>query len=211
MSMDTRAWALVLLILISLAGCDEPSGPVVPENYFPMELGDWWEYDQTVTRVFPDTSLRQEGTEEFLVVDITGDTCLVQRTLSIWYLNGEALEDTMYFVDSLRYVLNEDSVVFIQPEFEAVKILDLPLELGKTWDVYTVTGMGEDITTPAGVMENCAVVESYTTAGFGHYTFLVEETYCPAVGRIMLHSPNYQIVEAYILDVLYVLRGSSRL
>lgn len=205
----SRSVYLVPCLLLIWAGCgDDPSGPVIPADYFPMEVGDWWEYDQKATRIQPDTMVWQEGTERFEVTAVNGDSCTVSRSLSLWILHGELLEDTLLLSNEIRYVVTDNEVIMILSDsLSPEKILDFPLETGKTWGPYTVTEMGATVQTPAGAMEDCAVIGS-VSAEFGYTT---QEWYCPGIGAVRRYSPDYNVVSGFILEVDSALRSSSRL
>ncbi|MBD3278271.1 MAG: hypothetical protein GF388_08230 [Candidatus Aegiribacteria sp.] len=192
-----------------MIGCGESStGPSEEgSNYFPMQEGDWWEYSYTATRVSPDTLLWEEGSTYYDVLSVSGDTCRVQKTLKLWTINGQQ-QDTTVNYDTLTWISNSDSLVFLFNNGTGIKYLDLPLYVGKTWDDWTVESLSEEVTTPAGTFTDCALV---TTPNTPYNTDTCFE-YCPDIGEVRRYEKYSQLTgstNAY--DIFFNLTGSSYL
>ena len=206
--MKLTACLIAVSAVVFLSGCgDSPlSEPEVEENYFPMALGDWWDYDYSEYQTEPDSLLLHEGSEFNEVIAVSEDTFLVERTLSLWVFLGHVQPDTMVIVDTLTYLVNADSVFFYDTDSTGVKELDFPLELDKTWGDYTVTDMHAGISVPAGYFEDCACIEvPISLYQSTRYTY-----YAPGIGIVSKY-----VDDAYsgvmVRDIHYDLRGSSRI
>lgn len=182
-----------LVLILVFVGCGDnpvtitaPPGdnPVTiiqtPGDYFPMTLGDWWEYAYSVNMIEPDDILWEEGSEYLEVISVSGDTCIVEKTFSLWVFCGKVQKDTLVTVSTLTYLVNTDSVAILSPDTVSHKYLDFPLELGKTWDGWTVVDMNADVITPAGLFEGCAAISKYDE----HQNCYVYYYYSPGTGMI---------------------------
>ena len=130
------AWFTACILCAALLfGCNSNptnQSPADP-NYFPMSVGDWWEYNYTATQVSPDTILWEQGSELLRVLSIAGDTYLVERTFSRWICFGQMQEDTTIVVSTINYLVTPDSVLSLFGDTLSSKRLDFPLWVGKTW------------------------------------------------------------------------------
>ena len=121
-------------------------------------------------------SLWEQGANRVEVLSVSGDTCKMRRTDSLWIAFGAQLEDTMVTVYSLLCIVCEDSVSIIAGDSLVMNYLDLPLEKGKTWGDWIVTDMDAEVETPAGTFTGCA--EVYTESDiYGDLYY-----YCPDTG-----------------------------
>ncbi len=203
--MRKRSVTVLVAICSLVAGCgdDSPSGPSDTPDYFPMEQDDWWVYAYSAERVAPDSAMWEQGEVLHLVTGISGDTCTVTRTTSNWMLFGSYLEDTTVTVDTLVYLVTADSVWLAGP---GVKVLDLPLELGKTWGGYTVTDMDASVETPAGLFTGCAEVQAFSSM----WDCNVLTIYCPSVGEVARLAYGASQGPEIRYDIKFELQGSSR-
>lgn len=171
-----------LVLILLLVGCGNNPVTITPPpgDYFPMALGDWWEYAYSAMMIEPDSILWEDGSELEEVISISGDTCIVEKTLSLWVIIGVAQVDTLVSVSTLTYLVNADSVAILSPDTVSHKYLDFPLELGKTWGGWTVVDMDADVSTPAGLFEGCAAISTHDES----QNCYIDHYYSPGTGMI---------------------------
>lgn len=208
--------AAILSTLAVIGGCGEnnpsSSSPVSPE-YYPMQVGSWWNYDYSVIELEPDSGLSYEGSRHYEVLSQEDSTYMVALTQYYWLWNHYILADTLVSRDTLNVMVTSDSVTLISSDSTYnCKILDLPLEEGKTWDgVCTVLDLDAHVETPAGTFENCAeVLEYWENQYFCYY----HKMYCPDIGLVEFNAydvypdPNNPDLR---VDIYYELTGSNYL
>lgn len=202
------------LAVIPSCGGNNPSGssPVSPE-YYPMQVGDWWDYSYSVIELEPDSGLSYEGYRHYEVLSQQDSTYKVELAQYYWLWNHQVLPDTVVSRDTLTVILTSDSVrVTSSDSTYNCKILDLPLEEGKTWDgVCTVLDLDVYVETPAGTFESCAEVLEYWEKQYYCY---YHKMYCPDIGLVEFNAydvypnPNDPVLR---VDIYYELIGSSYL
>lgn len=177
-----------LLLLIPLVffiiGC---GGEEVGTTFFPLAVGNIWEYMLTQTMTTPDTTIfggtgtqEQEitaettldnGTEVFEQVTIT--TIIVQ--FDTIFADTSMFVDTTYIQETENYLLMYDSKDDTEPDTMAA----LPPEIGKSWnteDSTTATYVGqESVTVPAGTFSDCWKIAIFMPAGDDTTWFYVAE------------------------------------
>lgn len=162
---------LMLLIptIVLIIGC---GGEAV---YFPLAVGNQWEYSitQTITLTSPDTTWDNTGNS---VTEITGETTLdndnpvlEQVTTTTWddTLMTDTI-DTTYIEETEDYMLIYNNKADTDPDTS----LMLPIEVANTWTVYsdsadTMTAYvvaKAIVTVPAGSYDDCWQIE-YTFGG----------------------------------------------
>ncbi len=171
---------LILALLLVSCGNNPVTITPPPGDYFPMTVGDWWEYAHSAMKIEPDSILWEDGSEHMAVISVSGDTCIVEKTFSLWVAFGQVQVDTLVMVDTLTYLVNTDSVTILSPDTVSHKYLDYPLELGKTWGGWTVVDMDADVATPAGLYEGCAAISTYSES----YNSYIDYYYSPGTGMI---------------------------
>lgn len=205
------AFSAVALLLL---GCgDSPTEQSAEDpDYFPMEAGDFWEYSYTATRIAPDTVIWEEGSKLSRVLWVSGDTCKVERSSTLWTSFGQQMPDTTVYCDTLTYLVTQDSVLIIASEEIYSKLLDTPLYPGKTWSDtqsnWTVESVSEGISTPAGSFVDCALIstpnENYNTDIF--------YVYCPGIGDVSSYALGVQYSGSDIVsNIVLTLTSSSYL
>lgn len=197
---------LVLTLVLVSCGNNPVTITPPPGDYFPMALGDWWEYAHSAMQIEPDSILWEEGSEHKEVISVSGDTCIVEKTSSLWVAFGQVQVDTLVMVSTLSYLVNTDSVAILSPDTVSHKYLDFPLELGKTWDDWTVVDMDTDVVTPAGLFEGCAHISTYSEQHncFTHYF------YSPGTGMIeKCELDAFPWSDSTKFSIIYELTGSS--
>lgn len=162
---------LMLLIptIILIIGC---GGDAV---YFPLTVGNQWEYSitQTITLTSPDTSWEYTGNS---VTEITAETTLDNGLSVLELVTTTTWDDTLmtdttvttYVEETEDYMLIYDNKADTDPDTS----LMLPIEIANTWTVYsdsadTMTAyvVGKAIVTvPAGSYDDCWQIE-YTFGG----------------------------------------------
>ncbi|MCD4774914.1 MAG: hypothetical protein K8S15_02555 [Candidatus Aegiribacteria sp.] len=197
--------------VVLLSGCgDSPLSTSGMEDYFPMELGDWWFYDYYAVQTEPDSMLWEEGSYFDIVISVSEDTFLVARTASFWVSSGQPRPDTLVALDTLTYIINPDSVVlYLSPGSTAYRELDFPLLLNKTWGDYTVTDMHVDLSVPEGFYEDCACIGWYYEVILSTiYTY-----YCPDVGIVAKYIYDADMIGSgiFLRDYIFELSSSSRI
>ena len=197
-----------LVLTLVLVGCGNNPVTVTPPpgDYFPMALGDWWEYAYSAMRIEPDSILWEEGSEHIEVISISGDTCIVEQTFSLWVAFGQVQVDTLVMESTLTYLVNTDSVAILSPDTVSHKYLDFPLELGKTWDGWTVMDMDADVVTPAGLFEGCAAISTYSES----YNSYIDYYYSPGTGMIEKCALDaFPYGDSTKVNIIFELTGSS--
>ena len=209
--MNMTALLITVSAVLLLSGCgDSPLSESGTEDYFPMESGDWWFYDYYAVQTEPDSLLWEEGSYFDIVISVSEDTFLVERTASFWLSSGQPRPDTMVFLDTLTYIVNTNSVVLhYDPDSRGHTELDFPLELNKTWGNYTVTDMHVDLSVPGGDYEDCACVGLYLEDLLStRYMY-----YCPDVGIVAQYIFDADMYGSgvYLRDYYFELSSSSRI
>lgn len=141
---------LLIPIIVLIIGCGGDDGT----NYFPLTVGDEWNYDMTRTTIIVIDTLTSDTTVTTGTVDmdITAETTLDNGT--------EVFEMTMTMTDTtITFYVEETEDYLLQYSNKAATVpsdtmLALPLELGKTWADYEVTAQA-NITVPAGTFNDC--------------------------------------------------------
>jgi len=140
---------LLIPIIVLIIGC----GGDDVTNYFPLTVGNEWNYDMTMTMTDPDTTITETGTVE---LEITAETTLDNDTevfemIMIMTENTTTFADTSYIEETEDYLLQYSNKAATVPNDT---MLALPLETGKTWDDYEVMGQ-KNVTVPAGTFNDC--------------------------------------------------------
>lgn len=209
--MKLIACLITLSAVVLLSGCgDSPLSESGMEDYFPMELGDWWFYDYYVVQTEPDSMLWEEGSYFDIVISVSEDTFLVARTASFWVSGGQPRPDTLVALDTLTYIINPDSVVlYYYPDSIARRELDFPLLINKTWGDYTVTDMHVDLSVLGRYFEDCACIGWYYELMLSNlYTY-----YCPDVGIVAKYIYDADMIGSgiFLRDYFFELSSSSRI
>jgi hypothetical protein len=159
-------WLLPVIALIISCGGDDA------ENFFPLTVGNVWNYDLLYTMMGVDTT-EYTGTS---TTEITQETTLdndiavfEQVTTTVWDDTSMTdWVDTTYIQETEDYILIYNDLADTEPDTS----LALPFEAGNTWTVYADTAdtmtaevIGQDdVTVPAGSYTDCWDVE-YTSLG----------------------------------------------
>ncbi|UCC12942.1 MAG: hypothetical protein JSW02_05295 [candidate division WOR-3 bacterium] len=181
--MKKLIWVLPVLALIIGCGGDEA------ENFFPLAVGNVWNYDLLYTEMNVDTT-EYTGTS---TTEITQETTLdndvavfEQVTTMVWDdTTMNTWVDTTYIRETEDYILIYYDLADTEPDTSLV----LPVEEGNTWTVYAdttdtltaeVVGQ-EDVTVPAGTYTDCWNV-AYTSLGQAQ-----DDWFAPEVGVVRQH------------------------
>jgi len=160
-------WFLPVIALIIGCGGDDV------ENFFPLVVGNVWNYDLLYTMMAVDTT-EYTGTS---TTEITQETTLdndvdvfEQVTTTVWDDTTVMVNsvDTTYIQETEDYILVYNDLADTEPDTSLV----LPIEEGNTWTVYadttdtlTADVIGqEDVTVPAGTYADCWDI-MYTSLG----------------------------------------------
>ena len=195
----------VFLVFVNLAVAETPS------DYFPLQVGLEWNYHT-------DTSIHSQWSQRSAVFQVTGTDDIsgedYYRRIEKEVIDG-SLEEHLYNVMWFGVDLNDNVILkafCAEPVIEDIDsaiILDEPsvylssdmFGLGNTWtnnfDMFDisehleVTGVGEQISVPAGTFDNCITLKNVTTNLSGIDTsFIVYISYAPGVG-IVTHETVY--------------------
>ena len=143
---------LLIPLVVLIVGCGDEEGNV----FFPLTVDNEWNYDMTMTRTDPDTTITKTGTVE---LEITAETTLDNDTEVFEMIMTMTFDDTLIpgFADTSYCEETEDYVLIYDAKADTVPddtMLVLPLETGKTWGDCEVIGQ-ENITVPAGTFNDC--------------------------------------------------------
>ncbi|MEO0206810.1 MAG: hypothetical protein ABIL22_09090 [candidate division WOR-3 bacterium] len=168
----------VVLFLISCGGGEK--------DYWPIAVGNVWNYQTIATITTPDTTMTDSST---MKIEVTRETTLDNNTAVFEIVSsGEDYADTSYWQKTDNYFFWYDNKAETEPD----TILTLPIEEGDSWTVhkdssYTetirITGK-ESVTVPAGTYDDCwKAMDIYT------YGTMAETSYiwlAPDVGWIKM-------------------------
>jgi hypothetical protein len=199
----------IAAVMTFVCSCgNEPFGSTSgSENYFPVSLGDYWEYAYSAYQISPDSLLWSQGTETREIVSIDSNYVEMERTLDLWFNMGQSLIDTLSATDTLLYFVDSDSVVLLNADSTIdSKILDFPLQIDKTWGNFLVLDMDASVETPAKFFDGCAEVQGYSD----NYDCNYFDFYFPGVGLVATSLPEVQLTE-WTYDVEYKLLESNLL
>ncbi|MGB9720643.1 MAG: hypothetical protein ACPL28_04070 [bacterium] len=141
--------APVILFLISCGGGEK--------DYWPLTVGNVWNYQMIATITAPDTTFADSSTMKW---EVTGETTLDNNTAVFEVVNsGEGYADTSYYQKTDNYLFIYEAKADDVPD----TVLALPIEEGGTWTVHkdslyteTMRVMSkETVTVPAGTYDDC--------------------------------------------------------
>lgn len=167
---------LLIPIIVLIVGCGGDGN-----NYFPLTVGNEWNYDMTMTMTDPDTTITETGTSE---LDITAETTLDNATEVFEMFMTMTYDDTLIptFVDTNYIEETEDYLLMYDAKSDTVPddtMLALPLETGKTWEDCEVMGQ-ENVTVPAETFNDCWKIREVDD-GDTSYTYVA-----PNVGMVKM-------------------------
>jgi len=141
---------LLIPIIVLIIGC----GGDDVTNYFPLTVGNEWNYDMTMTTIIVIDTLTSDTTVTTgtMDLDITEETTLDNGT-EVFEMTMTMTDTTItsYVEETEDYVLQYSSKAATVP-FDTM--LALPLETGKTWADCEVMGQ-KNITVPAKTFNDC--------------------------------------------------------
>ena len=148
---------LVIPLVFFIIGC---GGEEAGTAFWPLAVGNIWEYVMTLTITTPDTTIvTGTGIQE---QEITAETTLDNGTEVFEQVMTMAWDDTLMgdYVDTSYIEETEDYILMYESkdDTEPDTMAALPLESGKSWnmDSGTATVVGqESVTVPAGTFSDC--------------------------------------------------------
>ena len=147
----------VFMLLTSIAIFMTSCGGESEESYYPLSVGNVWNYGVTMIAEIPGTTATFTGDSQDRIVDtaeLTGGTSVYELVTSIT-INGYSGSDTFYIHETDTAVYIYESLSDTVPD----KYLELPLENSSSWIVNsseTAVVLGTiDISVPAGVYSDC--------------------------------------------------------
>lgn len=129
-------------------------------NYYPLSVGNTWDYSIAGTITSPDTTFETTGSQN---VEITEETTLDDGTEVFEQMTITTMVDPDTTVDT-TYTYTEETEDYIlgyddKADTTADTWLELPIEDGNTWDVnddMSAVVLGkEDVSVPAGDYGDC--------------------------------------------------------
>ena len=148
---------LLIPIIVLITGCGGDDGT----NYFPLTVGNEWNYDMTMTEIIVIDTVTSDTTVVTATneCEITAETTLDNSTAVFEMISTMTFEDTLIpgFADTSYIEETEDYILMYDTKAATVPddtMLALPLETGKTWADCEVMGQ-ENITVPAGTFNDC--------------------------------------------------------
>jgi hypothetical protein len=145
---------LFVSIAIFIANC---GGEEEIDSYFPLSVGNVWEYMVGMTVAIPGTTYIFMGNSQDNIIGTTqlvGGASVFQLATSLT-LDGYSGRDTFYIHETDTAVYLYESPDDTIPD----KYLELPIETGNTWTVNsyeTAVVLGtSDVSVPAGDYQDC--------------------------------------------------------
>jgi hypothetical protein len=154
----------ILLLILPISCSENPAGPIYNSEFFPLEIGNRWEYTGGVEMTIE--------VKEFSLVDNKGYYILVR--------SFPMASDTLL----LRY--ERDDRLMIYFEGDEYLYLDFSLPAGSRWNSYyhffaEIRAVGLTDTVPAGTFNNITEVLFENTLISDVYEF---NRYAPGVGMV---------------------------
>lgn len=149
---------LLIPLVVLIVGCGDEEGTV----FYPLSVGNEWNFDMTMTETTPSDTTVVTGTQKQEITAATtldNGTAVFEQTM-IMTMEIDTLTtivDTSidYIEETEDYLLEYDNKADTMPDTVAA----LPPEVGKTWTVdhnTTAEYIGqESVTVPAGTFSNC--------------------------------------------------------
>ena len=149
---------LLIPLVVLIVGCGDEEGTV----FYPLSVGNEWNFDMTMTETTPSDTTVVTGTQSQEITAATtldNGTAVFEQTM-IMTMEIDTLTtivDTSieYIEETEDYLLAYDTKADTMPDTVAA----LPPEVGKTWNVddsTTAEYIGqESVTVPAGTFSNC--------------------------------------------------------
>jgi hypothetical protein len=148
--------ALLIPIIALIIGCGGEE-----ENYFPLTVGNTWDYEMTTTTIIVIDTVTSDTTVDTgaMDLDINEETTLDNGTDVFEMITTVTFDDTLIpsFADTSYIDETEDYLLEYSTKADTVPsdtMLALPLEAGKTWADYEAIGQ-ENVTVPAGTFNDC--------------------------------------------------------
>jgi hypothetical protein len=144
---------LLIPLVVLIVGC---GGEEEEANYFPLTVGNEWNFDMTMTETTPSDTFVVTATQN---LEITTETTLDNGTEVFEMIMTMTFDDTLVpdFADTVYFDETEDYIMVYDAKADTVPsdtMLALPLETGKTWADHEVMGQ-DDVTVPAGTFNDC--------------------------------------------------------
>ena len=148
---------LLVPLIVFIISCAAEKGT----NFYPLSVGNEWNYEATGTITTPDTSMTTEGTMDQEITSSTtldNGTSVLEQVMTFnidMPIRADTSYDTTYVEETSDYILSYDS----KADTVADTMLALPLTDGKTWNVgdgMTAVVLGkETVTVPLGTYTDC--------------------------------------------------------
>jgi len=184
---------LLVPMVLFIIGC--PKGT---KDYYPLTVGNIWNYDMTMTTTLPDTTITGTGT---MKIEITAETTLnnganVFEEVSTSIVENSTHIDTSYTEETDDYILNYGDKADTDPD----TMLVLPLEEGKTWKTDSNTTLKvigkESVTVPAGTYDDCWKAQMIEENSDTIYVYLA-----PDIGLIKWHVTHTEDSLSYEMKI----------
>jgi len=147
---------LLVPLIVFIIGCGAEA-----VNYFPLAVGNVWDYIMTMTVTTPTDTLEATGSQN---VEITEETTLDDGTEVFEYVTiTTTIFDPDTFVDTTIVYIEEtdDYIRGYESKDDTIPdtFAELPIEDGNTWDVNddeSAVVLGKvDVSVPAGDYDDC--------------------------------------------------------
>ena len=173
----------VLLVLLFMIGCGG-----VEDNYYPLTIGNQWEYSSTTTITTPDSTIQITGAR---TIEITAETTM-DNGIEVFEMVADGTIDTLEFTDTSYVAEHGDQIIKYASKTDTTPstILVLPIEEGNTWPtsgswMAVVIGKTTETVVPAGTYEDCWEIATYDTVSiFSDTVFYI---YAPEIGLVKSH------------------------
>jgi hypothetical protein len=204
-----RVICMISLLCIITTACQilDPGGrtPEVTGDYFPLAIGNTWNYERSVWRYQED---RYESIQSRTVSIIEGgdDGWAHARRILTYYDDGRSDSSVVYLrsADALVQTHIPDDPTTYDT------LYTVPIQLGGSWFIrgwdnvgpMTVVSVDTTVTVPAGRFSNVVVAQQRLTLRWhgGSDLAFWARYYAPGVGEIAIETITYRDGERFVED-----------
>jgi len=175
--------------LLAIVACNDSTGPSASASggWWPMTVNNNWTYHDTDYDY--DTYYTISIIETGINMSFGSD-----MVLAVWSSVDKDWTDSVYFENSDNYI-REWSYDEYEQSWSYRTFLDLPLTIGKTWQLHTdypsimeCVSLDTTVTVEAGTFESCAKIKLYEDESCYYY-------FAQGVGLVLFEDPGYETEE----------------
>ncbi len=166
---------LLIPLVVLIVGCGDEEGTV----FYPLSVGNEWNFDMTMTTTTPSDTIVVTGTQsQEITAETTLDngTAVFEQTMIMTIDTFTIVDTTIEYIEETEdYLLAYDTKADTIPDTVAV----LPPEAGKTWNVddsTTAEYIGqESVTVLAGTFSDCWKMVQIESTADTTYIYVAED------------------------------------